>query len=463
MHKSIKGKLILWLSLVMALFLAGASVYLHNRLDRILLESVDNLLYSKVQLITGLIIVDELHIEIELSEVVQGEYAIPRSGHYYRVLNWNAKEIARSPSLENVTDFPPVQLPRSVSERYETIARGPAGEPVRWLTHTFQAQGGRYLVVQAGERLTETYKLEHIFSRLLMIAAPLGLLLLLAGAVVTVNVSLKPLRSFSDSIGSITHKNLNDRIDPGRQDRELHELTNSFNTMLDRLESAFEQEQRFVSDASHELRTPITVIKSQCEVILRRERTPQEYRESLEMIRVVSNRMGGLVESLLAIARLDAAVPLTRHEPVSVADLARSAVYILRPISEEHQVTVRYGEIAEGARVMGDSTKLTEVIVNLMENGVRYNKPGGSVVVDVACRNNEVVVSVRDTGQGIPEDSLGRVFDRFWRADESRSTGGTGLGLSIVKRIVDAHDGRIEVESTVGEGSCFRVYLPRST
>lgn len=460
MHKSIKGKLILWLSLVMAVFLAGASFYLHNRLDRIVLESVDNLLHSKVQLITGLIIVDELHIELELSEVVQGEYAWPKSGHYYRVLNWNAKEIVRSPSLENFAEFPPVKVPLSTSEDHETMSRGPAGEPVRWLTATFQASGGQHLVVQAGESLTESHRLMNVFTRILWIAAPFGLILLLAGSVFIVNISLKPLKSFSDSIGRITHKNLNDRVDPGHQDKELHELTNSFNTMLDRLESAFEQEQRFVSDASHELRTPISVIKSQCDVILRRERTPHEYRESLEMVRVVSSKMTGLVESLLAIAQLDAAVPMSRHEPVSVAGLAQSAVYIIRPIAEEHQVTVRYGEIAEEARVMGDSTKLTEVLVNLVENGVRYNRHGGSVVVDVACRNNEVVVSVRDTGQGIPEEARERIFDRFWRADKARSTGGSGLGLSIVKRIVEAHDGRIGVESVVGEGSCFTVYLP---
>ncbi|MDH4101273.1 MAG: sensor histidine kinase N-terminal domain-containing protein, partial [Nitrospirota bacterium] len=181
MLTSIKGKLILWLSIVLAFFLAGSAWYLHNRLDGIVLRSIDNLLHSKSQLIQGLIEVDELHIEIELSEVAEGEYALPRSGHYYRILNWNAKEIVRSPSLEDSTAYPEVQLPLSESERFDTMDIGPAGEPVRWVTSVFKIESG-LLVVQAGDRLTEAYGLVHEFGRVLLLAAPFGLLILLGGA-----------------------------------------------------------------------------------------------------------------------------------------------------------------------------------------------------------------------------------------------------------------------------------------
>ncbi|MDH4101334.1 MAG: HAMP domain-containing histidine kinase, partial [Nitrospirota bacterium] len=151
------------------------------------------------------------------------------------------------------------------------------------------------------------------------------------------------------------------------------------------------------------------------------------------------------------------------HEPVSVSEVVRAAVAIVRPIAEEHRVTVRHGELTDEAWVTGDHTRLTEVMVNLLENSVRYNRTGGSVNVDVQTGNGEVAVSVRDTGVGIAPESIDLVFKRFWREDASRSTGGSGLGLSIVKRIVEAHDGRIEVTSTVGEGSCFTVRLPLNT
>lgn len=463
MLNSIKGKLILWFTVVLAGFILCSGYFLHHRMDRIVRDSVDNILHSKVEFISGLIEVERAHIEVELSEVMQGEYSIPRSGHYYRVLNWNSKEIVRSPSLVDFSIFPPLPPTTAAADLYDVMPRGPKGEPVRWLTHVFKVEGDRYIIVQAGEGLTEAYGMVHTFTRLLLLLAPVGLIILLAGAVLIVQYSLVPLRLFSEKVGLITHKNLNERLAPESEDRELQDLSASFNTTLDRLEAAFEQEKRFVSDASHELKTPVSVIKSQCDVILRRPRNADEYKEALIAIKAANDRMAALVESLLGMARLDSAgATVLRTEAVLLGEMANKAIEIIRPIALERNISVEYIGHNPHCLVNGDRDKLAEVLVSLLDNAVKYNRYGGKVTLELSCDEAWSVIEVKDTGVGIAEADRKRVFERFWRADVSRTVFGAGLGLSIAKGIVESHGGRIEVKSELGQGSCFTVYLPRS-
>ncbi|HKE01155.1 MAG TPA: heavy metal sensor histidine kinase, partial [Planctomycetota bacterium] len=297
--------------------------------------------------------------------------------------------------------------------------------------------------------------------RALIVGAGAGVLLLgLFGGLWLARRTLAPVNALAAATASIGPRDLATRLDVTAAPDELRPLAQAFNATLERLEKAFERQTRFTSDASHELRTPLAVLRTQVEVALRADRSPDEYRATLEACLRSAQRMTALVEALLALARADAdEAPIAREE-VWLDALARETAELLQPAAEAENVTLHCA--AAPARVHGDPRLLADVVSNLVHNGVRYNRPGGRVDVSVARDDGHVVLRVSDTGIGIPAEARGRLFERFYRVDPARSRerGGAGLGLAIAHRIVEAHGGSIDVESEPGEGSAFTVRLP---
>ncbi len=230
--------------------------------------------------------------------------------------------------------------------------------------------------------------------------------------------------------------------------------------MLDRLQNAFEVEKRIISDSSHELKTPLSVIKTQCEVILQRSRTKEEYIEALETIMSSDDSMSRLVNDLLSLARLDSGLlSSTEFQEVQLNRCIEEAVNVVKILAEKTNVQIN-SEFSESINIIGARERLTEIFLNIIENAVRYNRQGGHVDIELSRNANYAEIVIKDTGMGIEENALKKIFDRFYRADPARTTGGTGLGLSITKSIIEAHDGKIKAESTIGEGSRFIINLP---
>jgi heavy metal sensor kinase len=227
-----------------------------------------------------------------------------------------------------------------------------------------------------------------------------------------------------------------------------------------RLQASFDRQAQFTADASHELRTPLSVMLTQTQTALARERTAAEYRESLTACQRAAQRMRRLTESLLTLARLDSGETATRREPCDLGRITSEAVELLRPLAEQQGVSLAV-ELAP-APCSGDAEQLAQVVTNLVTNAIYHNRPGGSVQVRLASQTGAVALSVCDTGQGIAPEDLPHIFDRFFRADQARSgaSGRTGLGLAITKAIVEAHGGSIEVVSELGYGRTFTVRLP---
>jgi two-component system, OmpR family, sensor kinase len=246
--------------------------------------------------------------------------------------------------------------------------------------------------------------------------------------------------------------------EPPQRD-ELGRLAVTFNEMLSQLGEAFATQRRFLADASHELRTPLTVVRTNAEALQRGVAAdPVERAETLRAIVRETDRMGRLVADLLALARADAGQPLTRRR------LALDTLVL--DVYEQEQalangVHLDLGEW-EQVEVEGDPDRLKQVVLNLVDNALRHTPDGGTVTLDLLRRGEEAVLRVRDTGPGIPQEQLGRIFERFYRVDQprSRQTGGTGLGLAIAQEVARAHEGRIEVESRLGAGSTFSLVLP---
>lgn len=307
----------------------------------------------------------------------------------------------------------------------------------------------------------------HLMLLLLLIS--LGVLALLAAVSRgVVGLGMKPLRQVEETAESIAAGDLSARLPDADASTEVGRLTQSLNTMLTRIEDAFrvrteseEQLRRFVADASHELRTPLTAIRGFAE-LAKKGMVPAD--EATERIERESMRMTTLVEDLLLLARLDQQRPLMR-EPVNMGLLLDEVVEAARAAGPKHPIELDLPD--QELIVEGDNVRLHQVVANLLTNARTHTADGTPIYVGAAKHDDQIRITVRDRGEGIPAENLSRIFERFYRADSSRARGadrdnGSGLGLSIVKAIVEAHNGTVSVKSAAGEGTEFTLTLPIS-
>ena len=275
--------------------------------------------------------------------------------------------------------------------------------------------------------------------------------------------AIEPIQRMSQTAQGINANNLSDRIALAGFDTELASLGNTLNTMLDRLNQSFEQQRQFTADASHELRTPVTVLLTSSELALSKPRTAEEYRDQLQKCQRAATRMRELTDSLLTLARLDATDEL-EMEDVSLPALIQEAIDTIQPMADEKSIVIELQ--LEQLSIPAHRSMLRQSIDNLLSNAIKYNRPGNRVFVKLTQSNPSCIrLEVEDQGIGIPALAIPKLFDRFFRVDESRSRaeGGTGLGLAIAKRIIECHHGTIRVQSELDKGSTFIVDLPSST
>ena len=459
--RSITGRLVFWFFICTSIVLISVGAFLYERVGNIVISSVDRTLHSKLQIITGLLHDEHGTVELELSEIIAGEYVIPRSGHYYKVM-MGKNMLAASPSLAGDDyEFASPVTPTVANQLGESAftSTGPDNEPVRVIRYEYAAFGKTFTVTLA-ESLKNSYTMIDTFKRFLQVTISLSILLLCLTVWWIARISLRPLKEFSSTIETITHKNLTEQIDTETTTNELTTLARSFNALLDRLNHVFESQKRLVADASHELKTPLSVIRTQCDVVLQRARTPEEYMEALQTIKAYSQNMTRLIDNLLSLARLDAGlISAASFTPVSIRECVDQAVQMTKQLADERRVQITTS-VDESLFIMGIETGLMEAFLNIIENGVRYNREGGTVTVCAVKQEKQAVITISDTGVGIRDGDRERLFERFYRADSVRNIEGTGLGLSIVKSVISAHGGEIYVRSEPGKGSSFTVVLP---
>jgi len=272
--------------------------------------------------------------------------------------------------------------------------------------------------------------------------------------------ALRPIAEISRAAQEIAAGDLAKRINASETESELGQLATVLNSTFARLEAAFAQQQQFTSDAAHELRTPVSVILTQIQSTLNKERSGAEYRETLEACQRAAQRMRRLIESLLELARFDAGAAQLKQLPFDLAAVARDCTALVQPLAEERGVMILNESSA--ANCQGDPERIGQVVTNLLTNAVNYNRRGGEVWVRARSSNSHAELSVADNGPGIPAEHLPKIFDRFYRADTVRtsSAGRTGLGLAICKAIVETHGGSIAVVNRTGGGTEFTVRLP---
>ena len=380
-----------------------------------------------------------------------------RIAYWVRVVNSTGETVAETPGMTEllpVSLFPQAQSAKASIDSPKRYRTG--GKFFALVTMTEEAGGQSYLMQVAQDRSGDEAFVKE-FGALLAIVLVLGII---ASAMIAITVTkrgLRPLGEMTRSLQGFGPKHLHERIPPDGWPRELRPLAVAFDEMFDRLEDSFTRLSQFSADLAHELRTPIANIRGEGEVALTRARTPEEYREVIESSVGECERLSGIVDILLFLARAEAAERHIQRTLFNARTAVEKIAAFYEPIAEEHQTAITC--VGEGD-IQADPMLFGRAVSNLVENALRYTPPGGTIQIILAARATDSRISVKDTGCGIGADHLPRIFDRFYRADSSRSSEGSGLGLALVKSIMDLHGGAAVVESAVGRGTTVTLTFP---
>lgn len=349
--------------------------------------------------------------------------------------------------------------------RIETLQIGQTW--YRLLTAGILANGEAAATIQVAHTLDNERAVLQDLRQLLTVAIPAALALAGLGGWLLAGSALEPTERVRRKVdGIIQSGDLSRRVSTDLPEDEIGRLAHTFDRLLERTEQSMQRERQFASDASHELRSPLTVLKGEISVALGRARSAEEYRDALAQLELSVDEMSVIVEDLLTLTRASAAEASARHEILDVGALVGVVIERLGGIAESKRIQM-IGPATPGdpAQVRADRVRLQRVITNLIDNALRYTPEDGTIQARVTRENAEVRIDVQDTGIGIAPEHIGRVFDRFFRADAARDreSGGTGLGLAIAKAIVESHGGTLSVTSQLGRGTCFTIRLPAAT
>ncbi len=331
--------------------------------------------------------------------------------------------------------------------------------PVRILTLPVLQSGRVVRVVQVGTSLQSVFETRNRYLLIMAGLLPVGVLLAGAGGWLLARRALLPVDRMTEAANRIGAERLADRLDETGADDELDRLARTLNGMLARLDAAFSQVSRFTADASHELQTPLTILKGELEVALRAARSPEEYRETLESGLDEVNRMIELVNDLLLLARTEAGVLRGERHLLDLGELVRQVGSRMRILADSRSVELSISP-TEPLLVLGDAEQLGRLLSNLAENAIKYSGTGGRVTLTLERLRDHAAVHVADTGPGIPAELHEEIFQPFFRSPDALTHRGIGLGLSIARSIAWAHSGALEVQSSPGRGSTFTVLLP---
>jgi heavy metal sensor kinase len=401
--------------------------------------------------------------EAKVGDEIEGRYAPGLNDRFVRVTRDDGAllYVSQPPKDRN---FVPTAVPPSTEFGRGDAVRQvplPGGRKLLVTARKVQTPGGARYSIETGAPMDDVQAHLRQWLKFLLLVLPVVAALAVGGGSFLVKRALLPVDRIAASAERISSQNLSERLPVAQTGDELERLSIALNHMIHRLDEAFQYSRRFMADASHELRTPLTVLRGELESVLQETTLAPEWRERLGSALEEVERLAGIVEGLFAISRLDAGEAAAEWMKLDLARLAAATADQMSLLADDKNIQVTCAA-AEPVWIEGDQARLKQVVVNLLDNAIKYTLQGGAIALTVRAINSHAVLEVADNGIGIPEDALPRVFDRFFRVDKARSRnlGGAGLGLSIVKSICTAHHGRVEASSLPGQGSRFRVELP---
>ena len=323
-----------------------------------------------------------------------------------------------------------------------------------------ESNGATVAYLQVLINMNREYEFTRVLLFLMLAANITGIGFALLAGFFTSRRMLSPIDRITTTVQQIDIRELGTHVEEGKTDDELSRLARTFNGMLDRLRLSFEKQNRFVSDASHELRTPVAVIRGYADLLNRWGREdPAIYEESVHAIIHETEDMTGLIERLLLLAKSDSKALALRKADFSLPDLLEEVAVESRMLSPHHTIRYSYGE---PLMICADRLMIKQALRALMENSIKFTPEGGGIELAYSVKNDIVTIMVKDTGIGIPDEEVDNIFERFYRVERSRSkaTGGSGLGLSVVRIIAQSHKGTVTASSKLGEGTTVLMMLP---
>lgn len=463
--QSIRSRLTAWYILLLGIILILFSIFLNYFLSKRLYESVDNSLKVSATVVATSVVMKFNRSPLPgVDRLFKQFLGAGDLNKFYRIYDGSGNVGSRSRNID-ASQFPLSQVAYADALKgknsFETfIVDGK--HPIRVITMPILREKKLANLVQVGtslEAVQETLRNLRIF---LFTAVPSVLVLATLLARFLARRALKPISKIIQTARDIGQGQvLSQRIPVFKVKDELGQLALTFNEMMDRLENSFAQMRQFSSDASHELRTPLTVLQGQNELILSKPRDPKEYEEVIISNLEEINYMSKVLEDLFAISKSDENQILLNCKPMDLSGLAEEVCRHAEVLAGDKDISIIIAFL-ESVEINGDEVRLRQMIWNILHNGIKYTQSGGELKVSLQEEAGFALLSIQDTGIGIPEKDLPSIFDRFYRVDKARSRdeGGSGLGLSICKHIAEAHKGEIKVESKLGIGTRFKIRIP---
>ena len=464
MFYSVRARLTLWYTVVLAVVLVTFSGISYVLLAREIRASTDALLAATAHELTGAFVDDPNAVRGGdlLLDFRYSDRAIMVFGTDGRIVASSRSSLSRY-DREHLS-----QLVRSGRTGYATIDGGEENEGIRVFANPISVMGVPHIVVVAHDLHDQAERLESA-QRALFLGIPLALLVAAGGGYIMARKSLAPVTTMSIKARQIGAETLTERITVKNERDELGFLATTLNELLQRLQRAFESQRSFMADASHELRTPLAIIQGEADVALsRNDRNPEEYRESLAIVQTAARKLTRIVESLFLLARSDAGrYPISRTR-FYLDEFLSDCIRAMRSVAGARGVSLTCEAPAELV-IVADEALLHRMILNLIDNALKFTPPGGSVTVAAQSAADQYIIRVSDSGVGIAEADRSRVFERFYRGERTRNprsaaasniSTGAGLGLPIAKWIAEAHGGRLFLDRSDESGTTFVITLP---
>jgi heavy metal sensor kinase len=479
---SLRLTLIVGLLVLQLVVLSGVSYSMYERARRIAHESLRRDVEVRARTLAGVLERDKDGHEFDLDPSAVTEYTTVGEAPFLSIADAAGKVVVKSPSLGEL-DFAPNTDWAEDRMEHEELASGPHGVPCAAVTYSFRVRvdkGGtkpkpgreawvppteaerRYNIHVAVDSRDRDAALASL-GVFLVVADAVALLLTLAGGLLLARVVLRPIRRMTTEAMRLDAESPDQRLEPSAIVAELRVLAETLNAAFDRLGGALDRQRRFTADAGHELRTPVTTLLSNTEVLLERVRKPEEYVEGLQLQKRTTERMRTLVEDLLTLARADSDSGALCVSSTALSTLFADVVAELQSVAHARDVCLDVERVGGSAHVRCDGEAMLRVLRNLVSNALKFTPEGGTVRVAAEVDERAVSILVSDSGPGIPETDRERVFERFFRVHEGRDRNeGSGLGLAIARTLVSAQGGEISVGQSTGGGAVFRVRLRRA-
>jgi len=455
---SIGVRLTLWYLVIFALGEVIFGVGMWFILRDSVLDMVDDDIETQVDDLSHLLATQANDVSVStLQALMQEAYGSEHWGDYLAIYTGDGQTLYQSVSLQSDSLL---MAPQAVQKTIYT-SREIRGRHFRFIFQRLSSKGRTY-VVEAGLPADDAFDTLRRFRSYLFLFAPL-LLLIAAGVGYWMSRrALAPVDALVRTARAVSGTNLSTRLEKLHTGDELQRLSDTLNEMLDRIEASVSRITQFTADASHELRTPVSLIRTEAELSLRRARSQNEYQDSLRHILLEAERTTALIEQLLSVARADLGGETLQLQPVDLSTMLQGVAEAWKQVAAIRDIRFSTNLPHSDASVAGDENLLRRVADILLDNAFKYTPAPGSVSLSLEAREHFATITIQDSGIGIPQAEQGKIFERFYRVDKSRTRaqGGNGLGLSIAQWIITQHHGTVVVESRPGEGTTFRVELP---